>query len=264
ATLLAGLLFAACTTKIGSINTGKPIDPKMKAVSGLACNSFTWPYGSGGDEALKNQAMEQINTQSQAIVAAADAKEGVLTNVTIERRILPWFWWLMGSRCVAVNGYVMPQGLSAAAEARKKAEEEAKQANTRSCEGWNYIRGVELSNEGWMGVEDVSKEDAQKALEAFTRDSKSTDPHTQACALEGLGVLYEVGLGVKKDKTKAMQFYEQEGKLGYGIGYGRMARMFDGDQTKMSHYMDLCRQAPHKPQGDGRTDGCALAAGFGD
>ncbi|WP_158652956.1 hypothetical protein [Helicobacter bizzozeronii] len=178
ATLLAGLLFAACTTKIGSINTGKPIDPKMKAVSGLACNSFTWPYGSGGDEALKNQAMERINTQSQAIVAAVDAKEGVLTNVTIERRILPWFWWLMGSRCVAVNGYVMPQGLSAAAEARKKAEEtkeEAAKALATHCDGWQYLDELPELDDSMAGPPMIEPENAKKALEAFSKNSKSTE-----------------------------------------------------------------------------------------
>ncbi|WP_104629764.1 hypothetical protein [Helicobacter bizzozeronii] len=178
ATLLAGLLLVACTTKIGSINTGKPVDPKMKPVSGLACNSFTWSYGSGGDEALKNQAMEQINTQSQAIVAAADAKEGVLTNVTIERRILPWFWWLMGSRCVAVNGYVMPQGLSAAAEARKKAEEakeEAAKALATHCDGWQYLDELPELDDSMAGPPMIEPENAKKALEAFSKNSKSTE-----------------------------------------------------------------------------------------
>ncbi len=257
ATLLAGLLLVGCTTKIGSINPNHPSDPKMQKVYGVACDSFTWPYGKN-DEALKSRAMESVNAQAQAIVSAADAKEAELANVNITKNIWPWFWGLMGQKCVQIDGYAIPKGLSAAAEARKKAAEEAaeevRQANTHSCEGWKYLA---------MGSS-TTKEDAQKALETFTRDSKSTDPHTQACALEGLGFLYQYGLGVKQDKAKAIQFYEQEGKLGYGIGYGNIAGIFqDSDEKKMSYYLDLCNQAPHKPGGNGRDGGCALAAGLG-
>ncbi|WP_104682740.1 hypothetical protein [Helicobacter felis] len=80
-----------------------------------------------------------------------------------------------------------------------------------------------------------------------------------------MGTLHQLGLGVSKNKAKALQFYEKEGKLGWGRGYGLMAGIFAStDQKKMEHYIDLCGKAPHQPKDDGRHSGCALAAGFGD
>ncbi len=240
----------------------------MQSVYGVACKAFTWPYGNKDDDELKQQAMQQVNTQAQAYATAANAKEAELANVNITKNIWPWFWGLMGQKCVEARGYAIPKGLSAQAEAEQKAQQEAqqeaKEANTKSCEGWQYIQGVDPSEESATSPESISKEDAKKALTAFQRDVKSNDPHTQACAYEGLGTLHQLGLGVSKNKAKALQFYEKEGKLGWGRGYGLMVGLVSDNQKKMDHYMDLCEKAPHKPKGDDRYSGCALAAGFGD
>ncbi|WP_199764210.1 hypothetical protein [Helicobacter felis] len=67
----------------------------MQSVYGVACKAFTWPYGNKDDE-LKQQAMQQVNTQAQAYATAANAKEAELANVNITKNIWPWFWGLMG------------------------------------------------------------------------------------------------------------------------------------------------------------------------
>ncbi len=123
----------------------------MQSVYGVACKAFIWPYGNKDDDELKQQAMQQVNTQAQAYVAAANAKEAELANVNITKNIWPWFWGLMGQKCVEARGYAIPKGLSAQAEAeqktQQKAQQEAKEANTKSCEGWQYIQGVDPSED---------------------------------------------------------------------------------------------------------------------
>ncbi|WP_104690173.1 SEL1-like repeat protein, partial [Helicobacter felis] len=253
-------LFSACTTKIGSINPNQPNNPKMQSVYGVACKAFTWPYGNKDDDELKQQAMQQVNTQAQAYVTAANAKEAELANVNITKNIWPWFWGLMGQKCVEARGYAIPKGLSAQAQAQADAEKANKENNTTSCEGWKYVPDLESvitdSLDGEGGAPMVSPANAKNALEAFTRDSKSSDLHTKACALEGLGTLYYTGVGVKKNKRKAIELFEQEGKLGYGNGYRVLADMFrTKDIKKSEHYLELCKTTSHKPPHQPGEDG---------
>ncbi|CRF48566.1 hypothetical protein HHE03_01240 [Helicobacter heilmannii] len=83
--------------------TGGHVNP----VIGYACDNFTWPYGPVDD--LKQQALQQVQNQANNYAVAAGAKEGELINVTVKKEIWPWFWWLLGSKCVKVEGYARPK-----------------------------------------------------------------------------------------------------------------------------------------------------------
>ncbi|WP_121020821.1 hypothetical protein [Helicobacter vulpis] len=118
------LLLTGCTTKLADINPNQPISGDVKPVYGSACSYFTWPYGNADDlkqEALQ-QAQQQANAfaQSDKIVAQtvarswgknADnikAKQWELINTKVTKTIWPWFWWLLGQKCVYVRGYARP------------------------------------------------------------------------------------------------------------------------------------------------------------
>ncbi|WP_053830165.1 hypothetical protein [Helicobacter heilmannii] len=101
-------MLAGCTTKIASINPNQPMTGgHVNPVIGYACDNFTWPYGPVDD--LKQQALQQVQNQANNYAVAAGAKEGELINVTVKKEIWPWFWWLLGSKCVKVEGYARPK-----------------------------------------------------------------------------------------------------------------------------------------------------------
>ncbi|WP_104751429.1 SEL1-like repeat protein [Helicobacter salomonis] len=131
---------------------------------------------------------------------------------------------------------------------------------TQACEdGWSFIYDLESKVEQGEDITEAAiKQVGAKALASFQKATKTG----KTCGYEGLGYLYEKGYGVKKNRTKAIQLYQKVANKGYGIGYGRIARLFQNNEKKMLHYLDLCRKAPHSPGGEGRDDKCALAAGL--
>ncbi len=118
---------AGCTTKIAEIKPNQPVTGEMHSVYGQACDYFTWPYGSVDD--LKQQALQQAQSQANTFAEAehaedtADAlaargyKTGVrvarreweLVNTTVKKEIWPWFYGLLGMKCVKVQGSARPR-----------------------------------------------------------------------------------------------------------------------------------------------------------
>ncbi|WP_197536188.1 hypothetical protein, partial [Helicobacter heilmannii] len=124
---IAALLFAGCTTKIAEIKPNQPVTGEMHTVYGYACDYFTWPYGPADD--LKQQALQQAQSQANNWAqaahseATADAiaaqgyrgrvkvarKEWELVNTVVKKEIWPWFYGLLGMKCVRVQGSARPK-----------------------------------------------------------------------------------------------------------------------------------------------------------
>ncbi|CRF41882.1 hypothetical protein HAL013_00280 [Helicobacter ailurogastricus] len=124
---IAVLLLAGCTTKIAEIKPNQPVTGEMRSVYGYACDYFTWPYGSADD--LKQQALQQAQSQannwaqaahSEATadaIAANGYRRGVrvakqeweLVNTVVKKEIWPWFYGLLGMKCVKVQGSARPK-----------------------------------------------------------------------------------------------------------------------------------------------------------
>lgn len=74
-----------------------------------------------------------------------------------------------------------------------------------------------------LGTQAYSKGEYLQALQYFEKSCKSKN--VQACF--NLGVMYEYGEGVKKDRSKAIVFYTQACDGGEGAGCGSLGVMYE-------------------------------------
>ncbi|WP_158653142.1 SIMPL domain-containing protein, partial [Helicobacter baculiformis] len=69
------------------------------------CNNFACPYGKDHNEDFKRRAMQQAQQQANAYARGLGAKQGELININVTKEIWPWFWRVLGMKCVKVRGY---------------------------------------------------------------------------------------------------------------------------------------------------------------
>ncbi|WP_053829319.1 hypothetical protein, partial [Helicobacter heilmannii] len=123
---IVALLLAGCTTKIAEIKPNQVVTGNTHSVYWSACQSFTWPYGPVDD--LKQEVMQHLQEQMNAYaqgeragrtaqsieahgryVGEAKVKEWELVNTKFTKTIYPYFWGLLGMKCVEARGFARPK-----------------------------------------------------------------------------------------------------------------------------------------------------------